>query len=348
MENISQNTSPPKLIWVNFLRTLGSFLVVLAHTLAHTRGWGPYWITAFYDTLSRNAVPLFFMISGFLLLSKQEDVVTFLKKRAWKILIPFFAWSILYDVYWNQELSKGINVTSLARLLIRVLRGTRAFHLWFLYVLIGLYLFTPILRIFVKQAQSIDFLYFIGLWLIVVPGFAIIQYFTPFTFGFELQFVTGYVGYYILGLYLGKMEFSKKALIFFSALFILGFLFTFLVLFLDIPPRGSVNEIVFRSYLSINIIVMTAASYVLLKFIGGKITGFLPILDVLSKASFGIFLVHPIVLRWMQQGWETLDFSVGTNSSLWTIPLAALIAYLASFILIITLKKIPLIKYIVP
>ena len=256
MNNIKtqpESAIKPRIIWVDFLRVVGSFLVVLSHV----DGWGgnPSWASTFYTIISRNAVPLFFMVSGFLLLSKQESIYSFLKKRAWKILIPFFAWSIYFDVLWNGELlNTGVSFTSLARLFIRILRGTRAPHLWFLYTLIGLYIFIPILRIFIAKAKKTDILYFIGLWIIVVPVFAIIQFFTPLSFGFELQFASGYIGYFLLGTYLGQMNISKSRYIFFATLFSLGFLSSFLIIFLNIPPHESVNENVFRSYLSLNII----------------------------------------------------------------------------------------------
>ena len=72
---------------MDFVRFLGAFLVVLAHIEAW--GAGPQWAHSFYYTISRNGVPLFFLISGYLLLSKQEDLPTFFKKRAARIVIPF-------------------------------------------------------------------------------------------------------------------------------------------------------------------------------------------------------------------------------------------------------------------
>ncbi len=70
---------------------------------------------------------------------------------------------------------------------------------------------------------------------------------------------SGYVGYYLLGLFLGRINFSPKKILLAIFLFFFGFLFTFFVFFLNLPPRD--NETVFRSYLSLNIVLMSSAAF---------------------------------------------------------------------------------------
>ena len=347
-DTFTPEKSSSRIVWVDFVRVISTFLVVLAHV----EGWSsdPRWANTIYYTLSRNGVPLFFLISGFLLLSRQEDASTFLKKRAWKILIPFFVWSIIYDVYWNQSLAEtGLTLRAILSMLIRILRGPRATHLWFFYALIGLYLFTPILRLFVSKAKNTDILYYIGLWFLAVPVLAIVQEFSPLRSGFELQLATGYVGYYLLGLFLGRLELSRKNLLVFVGLFIIGFVSTFLVFQLNLPPHGGAKEIVFRSYLSANIILMAVPVFVFLRVAGQKLPRrFLRILDLLSQASFGIYLVHSIVMMWLSAGWASFGFPFDIGSSLWVIPLVAVLAFVISFAITMVLRKIPFIRSIVP
>src|SRR4030067_3277008 len=108
------------------------------------------------------------MVSGYLLLPREEDTWTFLRKRAWKILIPFLVWSVVYDVYVNQALANtGLTLEALLRMFVRILRGPRAPHLWYLYALIALYLFSPILRLFISKASRRDVVYYITIWILV-------------------------------------------------------------------------------------------------------------------------------------------------------------------------------------
>ena len=113
------------------------------------------WVVAnLYDSVSRWSVPVMVMISGLLLLDPQKEypIKIFFKKRFNKILIPLVFWSIVYTIWkyktgiiaW-QPLPAGLILKSF-------IDGTVFYHLWFVYMIIGLYISTPILRIFIKHA----------------------------------------------------------------------------------------------------------------------------------------------------------------------------------------------------
>ncbi|MBK9210985.1 MAG: acyltransferase family protein [Anaerolineales bacterium] len=65
-------------------------------------GGGPVLVSTYYFVISRAAVPLFFMVSGFLLLKKEEPYSVFFRKRAVKVAVPFFIWSVIY-LLWKRE-----------------------------------------------------------------------------------------------------------------------------------------------------------------------------------------------------------------------------------------------------
>ncbi len=328
------------------MRVIGAFLVVIAH-LGQWGSDGP-WVDTLAYTLSRSGVPLFFMLSGFLLLQKQEPIALFLQKRATRVLFPLIAWSLIYDIYSNQVLSKsGITPEAIFRLFVRMLRGPRAAHLWFFYVLIGLYLFTPVLRLYIARARQVDLLYYIGLWFIVVPLFKILEAFTPLRFGFELQMFSGYVGYYLLGLFLGRINFSPKKILLAIFLFFFGFLFTFFVFFLNLPPRD--NETVFRSYLSLNIVLMSSAAFFLLRrALQGLPSYWLRKLLPMSYTTFGIYLVHPLILEQYETMLSLFGISRSTGHSVLMLPWMAFSTFFLSFVTIYLLQKIPFLRIIVP
>ncbi len=340
-----QTQKESTLPWVDFMRLIGAFLVVLAHI----QSWGAdsTWAREFYYTISRIGVPLFFLISGYLLLSRQEDLATFFRKRAARIVIPFLVWSIIYDFQGSGAFAEaGVTFEGVLKLFIRILRGPRAAHLWFFYSLIGLYLITPILRIFVSKARNAEILYYIALWFIAMPLLFIVEAFTPLKNGFEIFYAGGYVGYFLLGYLLGGSE--TKPLLFWSALglFIIGMLFTFAVFHFNLPPQN--NELVFRSYPSLNIILMSLGAFILIKAAGEKIS---PLLAQLShaagRASFGIYLIHPIVFAWMAWGWNALGLQTDQGNALLVIPLAAAANFLLSWLLTWTISRIPLVRAIV-
>ena len=332
--------------WVDFLRVSASVLVVLAHVTAW--GGGPEWADTIFYSLSRNGVPLFFMLAGFLLLSKREDTVTFFRKHAAKLLVPFLVWSIVYDVAWNHAFADtGVTLDAVMSLFIRILRGPRAAHLWFFYALIGLYAFTPILRIFVANAKKSDLLYYIGLWILVMPVLFIVLEFTPLESGFELQYFTGYVGYFLLGVFLGRMEITPQRRWIAWGVFLAGLAFTFAVFQFNLPPEN--NELVFRSYPSLNFVIMAGAAFLLLRSAGERLdarrAGWL---KIFSEASFGIYLVHSLLQVEFESVWKNMGFQTAVGPSLLVIPLMTILLYFASFLVTHILRRIPILKYAVP
>ena len=341
----TQDQKEPPLPWVDFIRFIGAFLVVLAHI----QNWGaaPKWAHDFYYTISRIGVPLFFLISGYLLLSRQEDLWTFFRKRATRIIIPFLVWSIIYDVQNSQAFAEsGVTFEGILKMFIRILRGPREGHLWFFYSLIGLYLITPILRIFVSKARNSEILYYIALWFLAMPLLFIVEAFTPIKNGFEIYYTGGYVGYFLLGYYLGRLETKPPLLWSALGLFITGLIFTFAVFYFNLPPQK--NELVFRSYPSLNIILMSLGAFILIKAVGEKISPQLARLShTAGKASFGIYLIHPIIFVWMALAWNALGFQTDSGNSILVIPLAASVNFLLSWFIVFVISKIPLLRAIV-
>lgn len=98
-----------------------------------------------YNSISRFAVPCFIMLSGAFILDnkKNADYKKFYSKAFAQIGVPTIVFSILYILYRVPlcfvDKDKGINT-----LLVDILRGSPMFHMWYLYMLIGIYALTPV------------------------------------------------------------------------------------------------------------------------------------------------------------------------------------------------------------
>ena len=329
--------------WVDLVRVLGSFFVVMAH-LNYTQVKGTYPVD-FYYAFSRIAVPLFFLLSGYLLLQKEEPLGVFFKKRAWKVFFPFIIWSLIYMWLGNQFADFGPSWWGIvSKTVMAIIRSPRAAHLWFFYTLIGLYLATPILRLFVSNAKDSDILYFIGIWILAVPVTLFFELYTKVRIGFEWKFFTGYIGYFVLGYYLGKREYTRNQLIIVAGLF----LFSVFITFAGIHVTKQIDPYIeyFEDYRSLNVIMMAASGFVLLSRVPVG-DGLLKFLAPQSHASFGIYLIHMIFLGWMTYNppfnalfASTLDWLV--------IPLLTIIGYVISFAVVFVIQKIPVVRSIVP
>jgi len=338
-----------RLPWIDFIRAGGAFLVVLAHVILYPslKGSGPVWAQTLYYTVSRIAVPLFFMISGYLLLGKSEGYEPFLRKRALRVFVPFVIWSVLY-LWWNGGFDgKALNFETFGEALLRILRGPRASHLWFFYVIISLYLFTPILRVFTLNAQARDLYYFCGLWFFLDPVLALIRRETGVLIGFEFLFVTGYIGYFVLGYTLGRLKLARRVLLVAVIVFFASLAFVFATIYLGEQQPG--YDQFFEGYLSLPVVLMTASAFLLIRALDGPAAHraarwILPF----SSASLGIYLAHVMVLdlidSWIGSGIGALQGA----SSIWAMPVVALVAFAACYLLVALLKRIPWARYAVP
>ena len=135
-------------------RWMAALAVVLLHcaalplTQAADYGSTDWQWANVYDAASRWCVPVFVMISGALLLnpSKNEPFKDFYQKRALRIAPAIVFWSVFY-LLWGALMYRldGIPMNAAAWLR-KATSGAPYYHLWYLYMLAGLYLFAPYLR----------------------------------------------------------------------------------------------------------------------------------------------------------------------------------------------------------
>jgi len=158
----------------DLIRVIAIGVVILLHTGMYAANLNPStdglavwrgWIINLYLCFGRLGVPLFIMLSGALLLApskKDEAIGVFFRKRFSRVGLPFLFWAGVYFL-WNVFIEKQ-QVTS-AFIINGVLLGPYIIF-WYLYMLFGLYLITPLLRVMVANFTDKHFKYFIGLWLV--------------------------------------------------------------------------------------------------------------------------------------------------------------------------------------
>jgi surface polysaccharide O-acyltransferase-like enzyme len=306
----------------------------------------PWFWGAFYYSLSRVAVPIFFLASGYLLLSRQENLFVFLQKRLVKIALPFLIWSVIYEIQQNHPFEEaGVTFQSVIRIFIRILQSPRDDHLWFFYALIGLYLITPVLRVFVSKASDTEILYLIALWFLAKPILLLVEAYTPIRNGFDLFYAGGYIGYFVLGFYLGKLRVDSR--LWWGALiaFILGFVTTVAVFHFDIPPVD--NELVLRDYPSLNIVVMSLGAFILLKRVGERAPAPLAHISMISApVIFGIYLIHPLFLYWLIDVRLIFGFDPFTLNALFMAPIVTVIAFVSCWLIVYLISKVPILRNI--
>lgn len=208
-----------RISYLDLLRIVASVFVVFMHTasralradVAARSGW---FVLAGLSSLAFCAVPLFFMISGFVLTSsdRTRDVRVLVRKRLPRLVVPLFFWSLLYIL-------RGIAATGTFSLrafggsLFSVLREPVNVSLWFMYALIGMYLISPLLCAGLRSLDRRGEGFLLGLIAAVKLLSALRIVFPDFGrtyFSFDLvnylEMFNGNLACFVLGWFLGKTE----------------------------------------------------------------------------------------------------------------------------------------------
>lgn len=133
--------------YFDYLRVLALVCVVFMHTASGALGAGislSWMILIFCTSFTFSAVPLFFMMSGYLLLSNEKtlNISILLRKRLPRLILPLITWTVIASA---RLVISDFTLRAFASKLIEALSQPVMIHFWFMYTLIPIYLISPML-----------------------------------------------------------------------------------------------------------------------------------------------------------------------------------------------------------
>ena len=350
-------------IWPDIIRIVAVFAVIVLHTgVEHfyridtrTATWQG---CNLYESLVRFCVPAFIMVSGRFLLDPGREYT--LKKlygvKILRLAAAYLFWSVFYVIADHQLarlFGSGVKLTG-SQFFMDVIAGK--YHLWFLPMMAGLYVVTPILRHLVENERlTVYFLVLSLLFVFVIQTFDLIPFFhdtlTVNVDRLDIKLVAGFSGYYVWGWWLTRHELKpavRKGICLAGLLAVLA----------TVAVNGMIGYRLHRAEewllgsFSVNTLLAATAVFIFCqyhfrnkRFGSGarKLTG------LLGKWSFGIYLVHLFVLAYFNYILIRLDvMSFVCEHPLVSIPLTAAVVFLVSALFVSVLSRIPILnKYIV-
>ena len=336
-----------KITWLDNLRVNATIGVILIHASAtilfrFTKVPADHWWFAnLYNGGYRYVVPIFVMLSGALLLPREEAIGPFLKKSFMRIVLPFLFYNMLFSIFnWQVRLrGKSFGLAEGLNWVGQQYFNGASYHFWYIYMIIGIYLFIPIIGRWIRSAPESHIQYFLGIW-----GLTILfnnPHFPYLKLPIALTDFTGYVGYLVLGYYLSTKEFSSRIKGKAFAVFVLGTLWTMLGSYYFTAENGKFYGLLYANF-SPSVVLATIGLFLFFRYQNLDIRILSPFRDWVSSHSYGIYLVHIIVLFYLAKAGvygEMLHPSIA-------VPLTALACLLISGGIVWILRKIPLIKYV--
>lgn len=333
-----------RIFYLDELRAIAILLVLLAHTIKYFPVNIDYLTSPTllsYLTISRMGVPLFFMLSGALLLDKEYSISQFFKKRFSRVLIPAVFWYIILFLS-----VASVNAFNFDLMDIWIYD---ALFPWFVCAIIGIYLLMPIFNSFIKEHGTKGAEYFLLVWLIfiVLTNLNLAdQYYVSLIF----QNFGVYMGYVVLGYYLTNKEFNIYSLpmvIFCTIIFIA-------CVAINIYNALNFSTIVYIE--SISIIIQCCSLVLILRYLS-KFASFNPknalsklhnfieksfigtVIYTLSICSYTIYLMHEHIINLLLQCYPISTFDL--------VPVVFLLLAAGSLIVAAILSKIPVLNKVV-
>lgn len=307
------------------------------------------WVSVI-DSAFRCSVPLFVMISSYLLVPIQGDTVSFFKRRMVRVVIPFIIWSILYATLpyiWGGMDGSDI-VDSLGHLAYNF--NDASGHMWFVYMLIGLYLFMPIISPWLEKVDTKFELWFLILWFIS-SFFPYIRTAVGDVYGESywneynmLWYFSGFLGYLVLAHYIRHhLQWNKTKMITIgTALYMIGYIITATIWYNRIPTAVTLQQLELSwRFCTPNVIMMSFGAFIVIQAIFSSRNTENKFVKEISNLSYGIYLMHIFILGAV---YSLLDGLYPTHV---TIVFVGLLTFISCCLISKSLSYLPLNKYII-
>ena len=369
-------------VWIDWMRVAACFMVMVVHSTEpfYLGGEGSLlqskdnaiW-SGIMDCLVRCCVPLFVVASSFLQFPLHYSTGEFFRRRAVRILVPFLIWTIFYALYWGEP------VQNFKDLLWNF--NYAAGHLWFVYMLVGVYLLMPLLSPWAEKVGKKELRVWIGLWLFTT----LIPLIRDWVFGagavvygpsgiprqglFPLwgeaswngygtfYYMSGFIGYLLLGLYfrkfVGPMSWGKT-LALAMPLYLGGFAICLGGYLRRVwattggvfPYEGPVADAVWWETTwcndTIGVAMMTVGLILLFRKISCSGCFYRRVLLPVSQASYGMYLAHMAVLV-LFAGW--FREGIGVSLGFWSAPVTILATAVCTFAIVafaaVLVRRVP-------
>jgi len=340
-------TKSQNIDWINNLRLVALYAVIILHvTSLLLMQYGKVsisdWMVAdFFNATVRFAVPVFVMITGALLLHREYEIGGFLKKRLGRVVVPFLFWSLIYIGYslYNEEITFTNNGWANYRLVLHLLKVGSSYHLWYVYMLIGLYFFIPVIGKFVRHASEKEILYFLAVWFVIL--LVTQPYLSRYNPSVDMHYFAGFVGYLVLGHYLAFNDFKIKHLRLWMIL-----LFVLSVLLIAIGSRLIVTNrewpgTMFYEPVSPPVVLLALSVFMIFKLSAPKLSPvIIRIRDFAGSYNYGIYLAHALVLYFLE---DPFGVSYKLCTPIVAIPLTALLCFIITLGLVWAVNKLPIV-----
>lgn len=313
---------------IDLLRVFSAFAVVIIHAVSSSVANSTVKIDVLLlsnlntiHNLMNWSVPVFFMITGYCLLRKENCSYKYCFSHVVKYVCVLFTVGLFYALLEEIFVSKIVNVSVLIKSLFNVISGNLWDHMWFVYAIIGIYLVMPIIHSFMKQSTQNAFI-LTGLLFFFDIMLPIFEKWIPIGITFPFS---GYLFYVCLGGVLAQIDIHKTASYF---VYFAGLLASVYIIF---------NNHQF-GYKHLAVCLMATSMFLIVSELKIKPN---KLLLCVSKCTWGIYLIHPLFINIAN---KLLRIDMVTSYTYLKLFVFTVVIFTISFLTTYILRKIPIVK----
>jgi surface polysaccharide O-acyltransferase-like enzyme len=323
-----------RIVWIDLLRVIGVIGVILIHVVSNTVNT--------FGGLSNNshifyvfirysfsfAVPLFVMISGMVFLGKKEiSYKEMFKKYILKIILIILVIGSLMVLMEEIFINKNISINLVKTLVIRLITGDIWAHMWYLYLVLGLYLITPVCILITNNIKEKEYKIFLILFFLVSIIVPSLSKLLQLNLAFNYLNLSSYIFYYFYGYYLYKYNISKEYKIFNYILGILAIGYT-------IYSAITVN-VIDKAFAYTTLVPCILSSSVVLLFKDKNIKKD-KLINLIAVNSLGIYIIHQLFINVI---YKVIKFDIIVNYPYIGLIIYSLVILLLSLLTTYLLRK---------
>ncbi|MDP9250245.1 MAG: acyltransferase family protein [Chloroflexota bacterium] len=338
--------------WIDAARVVAILAVISIHVVAplfSSRALLPlnWWVGNVVDSAARWSVPLFVMISGALLLHADlaDTPAAFYRRRLARILPVLIAWTAVY-LFVGHQLSNSPSTLKGAVLL--VLAGRPYYHLYFLYLIVGLYVVAPLLRPLVRLPDR----RLLGTAVVVFMALAmaddlILVWGGSGGVNAATRFVP-FIGYFLAGAWLVEIPPTRRRLLLSAAVAAAAIAATIIGTELLTETVTSGHSLYLYGYLSVTTVPASLGIFGLFLWSSdswSRLAERLPrgSLSTVAALTLGVYVIHPLVLNRL----GVLGLGGHAFFAPLAVPTTVLVTFTISLVLVLLIRKVPGVRRLV-
>lgn len=347
---MKENAGKRTTLYLEVIRIIALFMIMWNHTYEHGfmqfiyhRQSRLYLVCIALSVICKMGAPLFFMISGALLIEKEESIVDLLKKRILRILLVFVIYKSGYMWYYSIPRTDFLEF---------LFEGGGAEGEWYLYSYLSFLIILPFLRKLVRQMEQKDFVGIFIIAFLCVGIMPIVEYSTGWKFEdtFNIASLLPWnVFFPLMGYYFGKRisqeQLTGKVVLCWQIAGVVSVLISSQLIAWRIEKDDAFMDGLFHRNL---IMIPTIAFFIFMRYFFAKYTPSAKIARLVQEVgatTFGVYLLETVLRDKME--WVAFECVINGMGQYEASFIWIFAAMLVGILIVWILKKIPVVRKLI-